>query len=263
MTYHSPGRPRSSSRRAVTGSTGSAGSSASTSVSSVSSVSSAAASSASAASAWSGSSASAASTMSSSSSADSKAPAVGSTGSFRFGSDTVAASSWIQMGGTCERGAHEAPSAGSAEDVLDDPLESEVNHGNQTDHDDDEDNHHSGVCRQLAASRPDDLAQLGDDLAVEQRETAQRALLSALAALPGLLLRLGYFILGIRHVDGAHGVRHATHLIPGHGRAAPGGAARRCIEVRTCAHILAKECVAGPEGLEPPTAGFGDQCSTN
>ncbi len=52
-------------------------------------------------------SASAASTMSSWSSTDS----ADSMASFRFGSDTVAASSWIHGGGTRERGADTAPSA--------------------------------------------------------------------------------------------------------------------------------------------------------
>ncbi|CUM39164.1 hypothetical protein BN2537_7293 [Streptomyces venezuelae] len=107
----------------------------------------------------------------------------------------------------------------SAEDVLDCFLEAIVNHGDKADHDDDEDNHHSGVRRQLAASRPDDLAELRDDLAVEERETAQGALLAALAALASLLLRLGGLAIGIRHVDGAYGVRH--DLSPDSGSAVP------------------------------------------
>ena len=91
-------------------------------------------------------------------------------------------------GGTCERGAVTAPSAGSAEDVLDGSLEPIVNHGHETDHDDNEDDHHGGVRRQLAARGPDDLAELRDDLAVEEREPGQGALLAALAAPAGLLL---------------------------------------------------------------------------
>jgi len=99
---------------------------------------------------------------------------------------------------------------GSAEDVLGGMIEPIVNHGHQADQDEDEDNHHCGVCRQLGASRPDDLAKLGDHLAVEECEPPQGALLPA-PALAGLLLGLLYlFVLSIRHVDGAHGVRHSS-----------------------------------------------------
>lgn len=133
-------------------------------------------------------------------------------------------------GGTCENGRHPSrrrPPRGSAEDELDGFLEPIVNHGHQTDHDDDEDNHHGGVRRELVASGPDNLAEFRDDLTVEKRESAQRALLAALAALAGLLL--ARLVLGVRHVDGAQGVRHVSHLNPGRGRTAPGCAARRCI----------------------------------
>lgn len=79
-------------------------------------------------------------------------------------------------GGTCENGRHHqgAAPAGSAEDELDGFFEPKVNHGHQTDHDDHEDNHHGGVRRELVASRPDNLAEFRDNLAVEKREVGPR-----------------------------------------------------------------------------------------
>ena len=49
---------------------------------------------------------------------------------------------------------------------------------------DDEDDHDPGVGEQLLAGRPDDLAQLGDDLAEEQRDPGEQALAGRLAPRP-------------------------------------------------------------------------------
>ena len=101
------------------------------------------------------------------------APRRARSASYRFGSDTVAASSWTSRGGTCERRRHRRrPPRDQPKTYLTSWLEPVVEHGHETDHDDDEDHHHGGVGHQLVARRPDDLAQLGDDLAVEQRDPA-------------------------------------------------------------------------------------------
>src|SRR5690348_4147790 len=100
--------------------------------------------------------------------------------------------------------------SGSAENVLGRVVEPIVNHGHQSDHDGNEEDHHGGVRRQLVAGGPDDLAELRDDLAVEEGKALERALLGSLAALAGLLLGLRHLVLGIRRVDGAHGVRHSS-----------------------------------------------------
>lgn len=82
------------------------------------------------------------------------------------------------------------PSAGSAEDELDGFLEPIVNHGHQTDHDDDEDNHHGGVRRELVAGRPYNLAEFRDNLAVEQREPPRGPFLPRLPPLRAFFSRV-------------------------------------------------------------------------
>src|SRR5882757_7197554 len=83
-----------------------------------------------------------------------------------------------------------APSAGSAEDVRNELVEAPVNHAHEGDDDDNEHNHHGGVRDQVVAARPDDLAQFGDDLAVEEGQPTEGTPLSALATAAGLLLSL-------------------------------------------------------------------------
>src|SRR5690606_17628609 len=72
------------------------------------------------------------------------------------------------------------------------------------------DDHGGRVRRELVAGRPDHLAEFRDDLPVEERQAPQRTLLGPLAALAGLLLGVRSLVFGIRHVDGAHGVRHSS-----------------------------------------------------
>src|SRR5690606_41639725 len=69
------------------------------------------------------------------------------------------------------------------------------------------DDHGGRVRRELVAGRPDHLAEFRDDLPVEERQAPQRTLLGPLAALAGLLLGVRSLVFGIRHVDGAPGVR--------------------------------------------------------
>src|SRR5690606_39229950 len=66
---------------------------------------------------------------------------------------------------------------GSAEDVFGGVTESIVDPGDQSDHEDDEDDHGGRVRRELVAGRPDHLAEFRDDLPVEEREAPQRTLL--------------------------------------------------------------------------------------
>src|SRR5690606_18338611 len=95
-------------------------------------------------------------------------------------------------------------------------------------HERDEPDDHRCVVPHLGARRSDDLAQLVDDLADEEHEPSDRALLP-LAGIPfaGVALTRTH-------------VGHSSHRF---GRA--------------------DKDYAGQEGLEPPTAGFGDRCSTN
>ena len=65
--------------------------------------------------------------------------------------------------GSCRRGPGQ-PGSAIAEDLQHALAEGEVVDADHGDHEQDEHQHDSGVGQQLAAGRPDDLAQLGDDL---------------------------------------------------------------------------------------------------
>src|SRR5262245_1915671 len=78
---------------------------------------------------------------------------------------------------------------------------------------------------------PDDLAEFGDDLPVEQPQTTEGALLASLAPPTGLVaLRRSA---GLWDLGGIRDLRHSSSPDPGRCRAASGPAAQRCISVRT------------------------------
>src|ERR671912_2705888 len=118
------------------------------------------------------------------------------------------------------------------EDVQHKRSEHLVHAPHERHHDDDEHEHHDREAEQLLAGRGDDLPQFGDDLSNEQRHPCERVPTRGAVA-----LRIGDDILA-GFVDYFPG--HLVHL---------SWAGNRCR-------------LAGRTGLEPATCGFGDRCST-
>src|SRR4051812_25728737 len=203
---------------------------------------------------------------------------------------------------TCSLSSRMAVQAGgSAEDGEDALGEGQVEAGDERDHDGDEDDHHGGVGDQLLAARPDDLAQLGDDLPEEAPDAALVPQLRGAGALrggprPGALTLAGLRGPARRTVGdlpaapGRGGddlvlVGLGTGRDVGLGRLELGGVVdARGLRVELLgveplagglAVLLAHNAslysigwsgssvVAGVTGLEPAACGFGDRCSAN
>ena len=146
--------------------------------------------------------------------------------------------------------ARTAPALSRRTPSSDELGEAEVQHRHQRHHERDEHDDDDRVVHQLGAGRADDLAQLVEDLADEQAQrlgtTAKRGCRPARPCEPvGVLVcrRQSRCLF--------------TSTVIGCLRAAD-REGNRSVQSWTN-----HTCDAGQEGLEPPTAGFGDRCSTN
>ena len=144
----------------------------------------------------------------------------------------------------------------AGEDPGDDAGQDEVQTRDQRHHDHDEHDHDGRVAHELGARGPHDLAQLVEDLAHEEAdrpEEARHRVAAGSLVGPGPDPRLALVSVTIPSFCLGSGPRRPPHpWCPTTGR-------RR---VPPCTTTTSRGC-AGQEGLEPPTAGFGDQCSTN
>src|SRR5664280_1877093 len=127
-----------------------------------------------------------------------------------------------------------------------------------------ENDHDACVSHQLMLRRTNDLAELVEDLTDKQgdrlEEPGDRPEESTHRVAP-----LGGITACATGASGACRTRHAhssSSLTLSGGTHAPQHVSRHCGHLCRIKRSVAT-CFAGQEGLEPPTAGFGDRCSTN
>src|SRR4051794_18015287 len=155
-----------------------------------------------------------------------------------------------------------------AEQGVDALADEEVQQRHQRNHERHEDQHDKRVGDQLLPRRPDDLAELGDDLTEEAHEPLRQRD-------PGRT--------GVAHRGGAALARRRAAARRGTPTTTVGSGARALAPVAALLALLRHDkhppasrrpggpppsflCtawVAGATGLEPATCGFGDRCSAN
>src|SRR5450631_4797475 len=149
---------------------------------------------------------------------------------------------------------------GEGDQPVDQLVESPYVHHDSCDEEDDD----AGISHQLVPGRTNDLAELVQYLADEQGDRREEP--AHRVAPPGGITARS---------TGAGGARRARHrhsssllMVPGDSRAA----APEPPDISAVSNVLSESLsvltvgskkYAGQEGLEPPTAGFGDRCSTN
>src|SRR5450631_3036471 len=149
---------------------------------------------------------------------------------------------------------------GEGDQPVDQLVESPYVHHDSCDEEDDD----AGISHQLVPGRTNDLAELVQYLADEQGDRREEPP-HGVAPTGGVTARS----------TGAGGARRARH---GHSSSlltVPGDSCTKAPEppdISAVSNVLSEslsvltvesENYAGQEGLEPPTAGFGDRCSTN